>query len=70
MMSFFQFMANLEITGSQIPDALPVKITCPLTATFYLTKTENRTKKSLIQHLHYSYTIISSITLMSFRQGE
>ena len=47
MMSFFQFMANLEITGSRIADALPVKITFPLIVTFYLTKTESRTKKSL-----------------------
>ena len=52
---FFQFMANLELSGNRIPDALLVKITFPLIVTFYLTKTENKTKKSLMQFSHYCF---------------
>ena len=48
-LSFFQFMANLEQSGSQIPDAESAKLMFSLIITFYLTKTENRTKKSLTQ---------------------
>ena len=36
--------ANLEQSGSQIPDSWSVKLTFSLTLTFYFTKTENRTK--------------------------
>ena len=43
---FFQNMANLAQSRSQIPDAQPVKVIFSLTITFYL-KTENRTKKKL-----------------------
>ena len=32
---FFQFMVNLEQTGSQIPDACSVKLTFSLRVTFY-----------------------------------
>ena len=39
-------MANSEHTGSWIPGAKSVKLTFSLTVTFYLTKTENRTKKN------------------------
>ena len=46
-LSFFQFMANLDQSGSRIPDAEPVEVIFSLTVTFYLTKTENRTKISL-----------------------
>ena len=46
-LSFFRFVANFEQSGSRIPDAGSVKLTFSLTVTFYLTKTENRTKKSL-----------------------
>ena len=49
---FFRFMANLEPSGSRIPDALSVKLTFSLKVTFYLTKTENRTKKSFTQLSH------------------
>ena len=45
-MSFFQFMANLEQSGSRIPDAESVKLRFSSIVIFYLTKTENRTKKS------------------------
>ena len=44
-LSFFQFMANLELCGSIIPDAYFVKLTFLLIVTFYLTKTENGTKQ-------------------------
>ena len=47
--SFFLFMANFELSESQIPDVYSVKLTFSLTVRFYLTKTENRTKKSLTQ---------------------
>ena len=43
LLPFFQFTDNLEQLGSQIP------VIISLTVTFYLTKTENRTKKSLTQ---------------------
>ena len=46
-LSFFQFMANLDQSGSRIPDAQPVEVIFSSTVTFYLTKTENRTKISL-----------------------
>ena len=40
-------MANLEQSGSKIPDVWSVKRTFSLKVTFYLIRTENRTKKSL-----------------------
>ena len=43
---FFQFMANLEQSWSQIPDTWSVKLPFLLTVTFYLKKSENRTKKT------------------------
>ena len=43
-LSFLQFMANLKQSGTRIPDAWSVKLTFLLIITFYLTKTENRTK--------------------------
>ena len=43
---FFQFMANLEQSWSQISDAWSVKLPFLLTVTFYLKKSENRTKKT------------------------
>ena len=50
---FFKFTANLEQSGYWIPDAQSVKPDISLIVTFYLTKTENRTKKSLKQLSHY-----------------
>ena len=43
-LSFFQFMTNLEQSGSRILDAWSVKLTFSLMVTFYITKTENRTE--------------------------
>ena len=54
---FFQFMANLEQSRGRIPDAQSVKFTFSLTAAFYLTKIENRTKKSLTQLSHYCFEL-------------
>ena len=54
-LSFFQFMVNLEQSGSRIPDAQSVKLTFSLTVTFYLIKTENRTKNSLTQLSQYCF---------------
>ena len=56
-LSFFQFMANLDQSGSRIPDAQPVEVIFSSTVTFYLTKTENRTKISL--------TLGTSVTWLS-----
>ena len=44
-LSFFGFMANLEQSGSLIPNAWSIILIFSLTV--YLTKTENRTKKPL-----------------------
>ena len=52
---FFQFTANLEQFRSRIADALSVKLVFSLIVTFYLTETENRTKKSLKQFSHYCF---------------
>ena len=45
--SYNQFTANLEQSRNRIPDASSVKLIFSSTVTFYLTKTENRTNKSL-----------------------
>ena len=44
---FYQVFSNLGQSGSRIPDAWSLKRMFSLIVTFYLTKTENRTKKSL-----------------------
>ena len=80
--SFFQFMANLEQSGSRIPDAWSVKFKFSIIETFNLTKSENRTKKSLTQLSYWKRFIfwnnkcvyirtkfqVSSIILKSVRQ--
>ena len=48
-LSFFQIMADLEPSRSEIPDTNSVKLTFSLKVTFYLTKTETKTIKSLTQ---------------------
>ena len=45
-------MANLQPSGSRVPNAWSIKLTFSLTVTFYLTKTENRTKKWLKNSSH------------------
>ena len=54
-LSLFRFMANLEQSGSRIPDAYSVKLSFSLKVTFYLTKTESRTKKSLTELSQYCF---------------
>ena len=49
-------MADLVHSESRIPDRWSITFKLLLIATFYLTKTENRAKKSL----HSSYTIALS----------
>ena len=46
---FFPIMANLQPSGSRILDAWFIKFTFSLIVTIYLTKLENKTKKSLTQ---------------------
>ena len=54
-LDFFQFTVNLEQSGSRIPDAQSVKLIFSLIVTFRLTKTENRTKRSLRQLSRYCF---------------
>ena len=54
-LSFFGFLANLEKSGGRIPDTESAKVMFSVIVTFCLTKTENRTKKSLTQLSHYCF---------------
>ena len=54
-LSFFKFLANLEQSGGWIPDAESAKVMFSIIVTFFLTKTENRTKKYLTQLSHYCF---------------
>ena len=47
--------ANLEQSGGRIPDTESAEIMFSVKITFFLTKTENRTKKSLTQLSHYCF---------------
>ena len=53
--SFFEFLTNLEQSGGQIPDTESAKVMFSVIVTFCLTKTENRTKKSLTQLSNYYF---------------
>ena len=53
--SFFQLLANLEQSGSQILDTQSVKLMFLLVVTLYFTRTENRIKKSLTQLSHHCF---------------
>ena len=46
---FFEFLANLEQSGGRIPDTESAKVIFSVIETFFLTKTANRTKRSLSQ---------------------
>ena len=50
VINFLESMANLYRSGIRIPDELYVKRTFSSIVTFYLTKSESRTKKSLTNH--------------------
>ena len=52
---FPQFLANLQPSGSRTPDILSIKLAFLKTITFYLTKPEHKTKKSLTQHSYYCF---------------
>ena len=54
-LSFFGFLANLEQSGGLIPAIEPAKSMFSVKVTFRLTKTENKTKKSLIQLSQYCF---------------
>ena len=54
-LSFFQLMADLEQSERQILGSWSVKVTFSLIVFFHLTKTENRTKKSLTQLSYYCF---------------
>ena len=54
-LSFFGFLANLEQSGGRIPDTESAKVMFSVIVTFCLTKTKNRTKKSLTQLSHYCF---------------
>ena len=58
-LSFFGFMANLEQSRTRIPDAKSVIVT------FYLTKSENRTKKSPTQLSFSLYIALSKSTAIT-----
>ena len=55
LFTFFGFLAKLEQFGGRIPDTESAKVMFSVIVTFCLTKTENRTKKSLIQLSHYCF---------------
>ena len=57
---FSQFIANLKQSRKQIPNAWYIKLTFSLKIIFYLTKTENRTKKSLTQLSYYCFHTITN----------
>ena len=54
-LSFFKFLANLEQSGGWIPDTESAKVMFSIIVTFFLTKTENRTKKYLTQLSRYCF---------------
>ena len=51
-LSFFEFLANLEQSRGWILDKESTKVVFSVIVTFCLTKTENKSKKSLTQLLH------------------
>ena len=53
--SFFQFMTNLEQPENRIMDGHSLKLMFSLKKTVYLTKTENRTKKSQKMFSRYCF---------------
>ena len=54
-LSFFGFLANLEQSRGLIPDIESAKNMFSVKVTFRLTKTENKTKKSLTQLSQYCF---------------
>ena len=54
-LSFFRFLVKLEQSRGRIPDTESAKVMFSVIVSFCLTKTENRTKKSLTQLSHYCF---------------
>ena len=54
-LSFFGVLANLEKSEGWIPDTESAKVMFLVIGAFCLTKTEDRTKKSLTQLSHYCF---------------
>ena len=54
-LSFFGFLTNLEQSRDRILDTDSAKIMFSVPVAFFRIKTENRTKKSLIQLSHYCF---------------
>ena len=54
-LSFFGSLANLEQSRDPVPDTEPSKVVFSVIITFCLTKTGNRTKKSVAQLSHYCF---------------
>ena len=54
-LSLSGFLANLEHSRRRIPDTESLKVMFSVMVIFCLTKTENRTKKSLTQLSHYCF---------------
>ena len=52
---FFEFLYNLEQSGGRIPDTESAKVMSSVIVTFFLAKTERKTKKSLTQLSHYCF---------------
>ena len=55
VMSYDLFMTNSKQSGSRIADIYSVKLTFLLTLTLFLTKTKDRTNKSVTQLSHFSF---------------
>ena len=51
----FFSITSLEQSGSWVPNASSIELTFSFIVTFYLAKTENRTKKPLTQHSRYCF---------------
>ena len=54
-LSFSGFLANFEQSKSRIPDTESAEVMFSVIVLFCLTKTENRTKKSVTQLSHYCF---------------
>ena len=55
LLHIFQFTTYLEHFRSQNPNAWSINLIVSLIMTFYLTKTEGRTKKSLMRPSYYCF---------------
>ena len=56
-LSLFGFLVNLEQFGGRIPDTESAKVMFSVIANVFLTKTVNKTKKSLTKLSHYCFEL-------------